>query len=102
MFRLVLADALWLRLQTLTRIFTVDYQYQSFMITVGMSFGGLLAGAALEWAFRRIAKRPYDLTNPFTSRDVMPLDTQGSGLVHISKAGEEMDSTEEKDEALKK
>ena len=60
-------------LQALKRIITVEYQYQSFMIAVGMSFVGVLAGAALEWAFRKISKRPYDLTNPFIQKDIMPV-----------------------------
>lgn len=62
--------------QAVKRIITVEYQYQSFLIALGMSVAGILFGAALEWLFRKIAKRPYDLRNPFAQRDVMPVDAK--------------------------
>lgn len=52
----------------------MEYQYQSFMLAVGMSFVGLLVGAALEWVFRKVAKKPYNLTDPFIQKDIMPVD----------------------------
>lgn len=61
--------------QALHRIWTVDYQYQPFLITLSMSFGGVGVGFALEWVFRKACKWPYDLTNPFT-RDIMPVETK--------------------------
>ena len=60
--------------QALHRIWTVDYQWQDFIIAPAMSFGGLLAGAVLEYAFRRLTGRPYDLSNPFKQDDIMPVD----------------------------
>ena len=46
------------------------------MLAVGMSFVGLLVGAGLEWVVRKVAKKPYNLTDPFIQRDIMPVDNQ--------------------------
>lgn len=66
--------------QAVKRIITVEYQWQSFMIVVGMSIAGLLFGAAVEWVFRKVSKRPYDLTDPFVQRDIMPVDGKADSL----------------------
>lgn len=89
------------RLQVLKRIFTVDYQYQSFMISIGMSVVGLLWGAALEWAFRKITKRPYNVANPFTPRDVMPVEGKDGGFVPVAKGDAETESSEGDEDARK-
>ena len=90
---------LQMSMQALHRLWVVEYQYQDFLIAPGMSIVGLLAGAALEYVFRRLTGRPYDLSNPFKQDDVMPVDVapgrqagrRGDGVVRgrrVREAGE--------------
>ena len=68
----------------------MEYQYQDFLIAPGMSFVGLLAGAALEYAFRRLTGWPYNLSNPFKQDDVMPVDVAPAGKL----VGDETESSQ--------
>ena len=68
----------------------VEYQYQDFLIAPAMSVVGLLAGAALEYVFRRVTGWQYDLSNPFKQDDVMPVDVAPAGKM----VGEETESSE--------
>lgn len=77
--------------QSLKNIITVEYQYQSFLIVVGMSVAGLLAGAAIEWVFRKVSKRPYNLTDPFQQRDIMPVDGKKAEADKVSEKSSSSD-----------
>lgn len=75
--------------QAVKRIITVEYQYQSFLIVVSMSIAGLLVGAALEWVFRKVSKRPYNLTDPFLQRDIMPVEGKKAEADKLSEKSSE-------------
>lgn len=76
--------------QALHRLWTVEYQYQDFLIAPAMSVVGLLAGAAVEYMFRRITGWPYNLSNPFKQDDVMPVNVAPAGKL----VAEETESSE--------
>ncbi len=79
-------------LQSLHRLWVVEYQYQDFLIAPAMSVVGLLAGAALEYVFRRATGWQYDLSNPFKQDDVMPVDIAAPAAGKL--VGEETESSE--------
>lgn len=55
-------------------MFTIEYAYPPFLIALGMSVVGLLAGAALEWLVRAAFRRPHP--------GVDPLAGEGAVLPH--------------------
>jgi uncharacterized membrane protein YfcA len=50
--------------QTLSRVWTVEYDWPPFCIALGMSVIGIFVGSALEHIARAIAKRPLDPRDP--------------------------------------
>lgn len=68
-------------LQTLNRVFTVEYAYPPFLIALGMSVVGVAVGAALEWAVRAAIGRPHSDADPLEMEgNVLPLG-QGTAIV---------------------
>lgn len=51
-------------LQTLHRVWFVEYDWPPFLIPLGMSIVGILMGSALEHLVRAIMKRPLDPCDP--------------------------------------
>jgi hypothetical protein len=50
--------------QTLSRVWTVEYDWPPFCIALGMSVVGMFVGAALEHIARALLKRPLDPVDP--------------------------------------
>lgn len=55
-------------MQTLSRVWTVEYDWPPFCIALGMSVIGIFVGSALEHIGRAIAKRPLDPVDPLQVR----------------------------------
>jgi Na+/proline symporter len=60
--------------QTLSRVWTVEYDWPPFCIALGMSVIGIFVGSALEHIARAIAKRPLDPRDPLEDEQ-LPLGT---------------------------
>ena len=72
------------RPQTLKRVFTIEYAYPPFLIALGMSVVGLLAGAALEWLARAVFRRPHSGADPLAGEgEVLPHGTGVTPPVNV-------------------
>lgn len=68
-------------MQTLNRVFTVEYAYPPFLIALGMSVVGVVVGAFLEWAVRAAIRRPRSDADPLEQEgNVLPIGL-GTALV---------------------
>mmetsp|Transcript_1562 Transcript_1562/g.4619 ORF Transcript_1562/g.4619 Transcript_1562/m.4619 type:complete len:552 (+) Transcript_1562:384-2039(+) len=65
---------------TLKRVFTIEYAYPPFLIALGMSMVGLLAGAALEWVARAALRRPHTGVDPLAYEGAVLPDGRGPYL----------------------
>lgn len=81
--RVAETDVSWCMQQTLKRVFTIEYAYPPFLIALGMSMVGLLAGAALEWVARAALRRPHTGVDPLAYEGAVLPDGRGAAFLSV-------------------